>query len=89
MQFDYDEIENSEFIGMKRPIILQDELARKHEEQRKLPQSQLPVISVISDVCEEDQSSISSDSTIPHYKEDGILFVDVQTGKYCAVLCGI
>ena len=76
MQFDYDEVENMKFVGMKRPIILKDELAAKHKQQNmsKSPFMTVPV----------PELPIAADPSVVHYEEeDGILFIDVQTGKQC------
>ena len=65
---------NTEFIGMKRPVILQDELSVKHEELRKnSPQKFTQILSEkVMDPLEIDGAN----------REDEVLFIDVQDGKY-------
>ena len=67
---------------MKRPIVLQDELALQHEKQRKnCPQQEYPDKIGAQPPCTT-KSSIATDPTISHFKEGGTLFIDVQSGKY-------
>ena len=65
---------NTEFIGMKRPVILRDELSVKHEELRKnSPQKFTQILSEkVMDPLEIDSAN----------REDEVLFIDVQDGKY-------
>ena len=65
---------NTEFVGLKRPVILRDELSVKHEELRKnSPQkfTQIPSEKVM------DPLEIASAN-----HEDEVLFIDVQEGKH-------
>ena len=65
---------NTEFIGMKRPVILRNELSVKHEERRKnSPQKFTQILS------EKVMDPLEIDST---NREDEVLFIDVQDGKY-------
>ena len=65
---------NTEFIGMKRRVILRDELSVKHEELRKnSPQKFTQILSEkVMDPLEIDSAN----------REDEVLFIDVQDGKY-------
>ena len=65
---------NTEFVGMKRPVILRDELSVKHEELRKnSPQKFTQILSEkVTDPLEIERAN----------HEDEVLFIDVQDGKY-------
>ena len=74
-QFDYEEIMNTEFVGMKPPVVLRDELSVKHEELRKKsPQKLHPNLP---------DPIIGNFETNPSSQpEDEVLFIDVQNGKF-------
>ena len=64
-----------EFVGIKRPIILKDELAAKHEQQRNMSKSSFLTAPGL-------ETPIPADPLAYLCKEEnGILFIDVQTGK--------
>ena len=66
---------NTEFVGMKRPIILHDELSLKHEAQRKKSASRFPYLMV-------GESLSITDPEIPRVEEENhVLFIDVQNGN--------
>ena len=67
---------------MKRPIVLQDELALQHEKQRKTCHQQEYPDMIGSQPSCTTTNSIPTDPTISHFEEDGTLFIDVQSGKY-------
>jgi hypothetical protein len=75
-KFDYEEIMNTEFVGMKRPVLLRDELSVKHEEQRKTSPSKIPYFNANpkTDIDEPD-------AELETEKENEVLFIDVQNGK--------
>ena len=76
-KFDYDEILNTEFVGMKRPTLLRDELSVKHEEQRKKSPSKIPYI-MASRYANIGDPGAEFDVE----KENEVLFIDVQNGKW-------
>ena len=65
---------NTEFVGMKRPVILRDELSVKHEELRKnSPQKFNQILSEkVMGPLEIDRAN----------HDDEVLFIDVQDGKH-------
>ena len=65
---------NTEFVGLKRPVILRDELSVKHEELRKnSPQKFTQILS-------EKVMNPLEIASANH--EDEVLFIDVQEGKH-------
>ena len=72
---------NTEFVGMKRPIILRDELSVKHEEQRKKsPQKFVPILT---------DQTIDNLDTNEADNDDEVLFIDVQNGKCLYIFISI
>ena len=65
---------NTEFVGMKRPVILRDELSVKHEELRK--NSPQKFIQNLPDQIKENLEINNANS------DDEVLFIDVQNGKF-------
>ena len=65
---------NTEFVGIKRPVILRDELSVKHEELRKNSPQKLTQI-----LSEKVMDPLEIDHAI---HEDEVLFIDVQDGKH-------
>ena len=65
---------NTEFVGIKPPVVLRDELSVKHEEQRKKsPQKLHPNL--------PDSIIGSFETNSSTQLEDEVLFIDVQNGK--------
>ena len=75
-KFDYDEILNTEFVGMKRPVLLRDELSVKHEEQRKNSPSKIPSI-----MANRNVNIDYPGAEFETEKDNEVLFIDVQNGK--------
>ena len=66
---------NTEFVGIKPPVVLRDELSVKHEEQRKKsPQKLHPNL--------PDPMIGNFDANSSAQPEDEVLFIDVQNGKF-------
>ena len=66
---------NTEFVGMKKPIILHDELSLKHEEQRKKLPSRFPYLMVGQGL------SIDDPEVSRVEEENRVLFIAVQNGN--------
>ena len=60
---------NTEFVGLKRPALLRDELSVKHEEQRKKSPSKIPYFITNPNI------------NIAAEKENEVLFIDMENGK--------
>ena len=71
---------NTEFVGLKRQTILQDELSLKHEEQRKTLAPILPAISSATNPISDDVELSSLED------EDQVIFVDEQNGNFYSCL---
>ena len=65
---------NTEFVGLKRPVILRDELSVKHEELRK--NSPQKFTQILSEKVMDPLEIASANH------EDEVLFIDVQEGKH-------
>ena len=65
---------NTEFVGLKRPVILRDELSVKHEELRK--NSPQKFTQILSEKVMDPLEIASANH------EDEVLFIDVQDGMH-------
>ena len=69
---------NTEFVGLKRQTILQDELSLKHEEQRKTLPPILPAISSATHPITDDvelSSFEDEDIVISNVEQNGNIFI--------------